>query len=123
MPDALAHVFGLRRPLAVLTVMCRVRVSVDVESDSLRFLVSKGLGGRFARLKSERLVSCSCPLGRRVDDGQLVMIWVVPVSSFGLSGLMRISEEKKNSVSFRSVSFIYVNTYSELASFNYYSQF
>ena len=32
--DALAHVFGLRRPLAVLTVMCRVRVSVDVESDS-----------------------------------------------------------------------------------------
>ena len=73
----------------------------------------------FARLKSERLVSCSCPLGRRVDDGRLVMIWVVPVSSFGLSGLMRISEEKKNSVSFRSVSFIYVNTYSELANFNY----
>ena len=77
------------------------------------FLVSKG----------ERLVSYSGPLGRRVDDGRLVMIWVVPVSSFGLSGLMRISEEKKNSVSFRSISFIYVNTYSELASFNYYSQF
>ena len=62
--------------------------------------------------KSGRSASCSCPLGRCVDDGRLVMIWVVPVSSFGLSGLMRISEEKKNSVSFRSVSFIYVNTYS-----------
>ena len=47
-----------------------------------------------------------------VDGGQLVTNWLVPVSSFGLSGPMRISEEKKIFVSFRSVSFIYVNTYS-----------
>ena len=58
-----------------------------------------------------------------VDVDQLVTNWLVPVSGFGLSGPMRISEEKKTFVSFRSVSFIYVNTYSELASFNYYSQF
>ena len=45
-----------------------------------------------------------------VDVGQLVTNWLVPVSGFGLSGPMRISEEKKTFVSFRSVSFIYVNT-------------
>ena len=55
-------------------------------------------------------VPWSCLFG--VDGGQLVTNWLVPVSGFGLSGQMRISEEKKTFVSFRSVSFIYVNTYS-----------
>ena len=73
MPDALAHVFGLRR---VRTL------PGDVESDS-DGLVSQGLEGRW------------------VGDGRLVMIWFVPVSSFGLSGLMRIAqwEEMKNFIS------------------------